>query len=234
MKSIDWPESPHRRPYPRTGPLAGPRPVVLIHGAAGSRGNFAGVVPALRAAGRPVLSVSYGRHGTRRLRANFDEVRLLLGGIVEDAGAVDLVGHSQGGLIALAASGTPELVGKVGRVVGIAGNFRGSDRPRRLPLWPVPAWATNLVGSRDLADLLIYARRSTVPVTQLISPADRVIPAARLRAVAADDPLTGTPAHRGPVDIVTVPGDAAHPAPLHSQLPYSPVVGRLVAAALEN
>lgn len=230
MKSIDWPESPHRRPYPRTGP----RPVVLIHGAAGSRGNFAGVVPALRAAGRPVLSVSYGRHGTRRLRSNFDEVRLLLGGIVQDAGAVDLVGHSQGGLIALAASGTPELVGKVGRVVGIAGNFRGSDRPRRLPLWPVPAWATNLVGSRDLADLLIYARRSMVPVTQLISPADRVIPADRLRAVAVDDPLTGTPAHRGPVDIVTVPGDAAHPAPLHSQLPYSPVVGRLVAAALEN
>lgn len=223
-----WEESPHRRPYPRSDDPS-TRPVVLVHGAAGSRSNFTGVVPALRAAGHPVLSVSYGHHGTTGLRTSFTRVRALLTGIVADAGRVDLVGHSQGGLIALAASGTPDLRGKVGRVVGIAGSFRGVCRPRflpaRLPL-PVPAWSDNLVGSPALAAVLDYTRRSTVPVVQVLSTADRIVPVDRARAFLSDDPVSGVPAHRGPVRVLTVTGTA------HENLPYSREVGELVAGVL--
>lgn len=233
-----WTESRHRRPLPRTDDPA-TRPVVVVHGAVGSRSNFTGVVAALRnpdlrstvpvPGGRPVLSVSYGHHGTLPLRRNFTEVREKLASIVADAGPVDLVGHSQGGLLALAATGTPELRGKVGRVVGLGADFRGVTGFRRImPVAArvVPAWRGHLTGSRELGLLMDYAVRSTVPVTQVLTTRDHYIPVDRARALEHDDAASGTPAHRGPVTVIAL-DDVPHEA-----LPHSRRVGDLVAGAL--
>lgn len=223
-----WAESRHRRPYPRTDDPA-TRPVVLVHGAVGSRSNFTGVAAALRDAGHPVLSVSYGHHGTMPLRRNFTEVREKLANIVADAGTVDLVGHSQGGLLALAASGTPELRGKVGRLIGLGADFRGVTGFRRImPLAyrVVPAWRGHLADAPELASLMLYADRSTVPVTQILTTADRYIPVDRARAFTVQDAASGTPAHRGPTAVIAVDGIA------HENLPCSRRVGELVAGAL--
>ncbi|AGP30136.1 alpha/beta hydrolase [Corynebacterium terpenotabidum] len=225
-----WTEDPHRRPLPRTDDPA-TRPVVLIHGAVGSRSNFTGVVPELRDAGHPVLSVSYGHHGTADLTGNFAEVRRKLAGIVADAGPVDLVGHSQGGLLALAASGTPDLRGKVGRVVGIAADVRGVTGPRHLINLTsrlVPAWRGHLADSPAMAHLQLYAQRSTVPFTQILSTADLFVPADRARAFLDDDPASGAPAHRGRGRVLEVDGIR------HEWLPYSRRVGRLVAEVLAS
>lgn len=223
-----WAESRHRRPYPRTDDPA-TRPVVLVHGAVGSRSNFTGVAAALKDAGHPVLSVSYGRHGTMPLRRNFTEVREKLANIIADAGTVALVGHSQGGLLALAASGTPELQGRVGRVVGIGADFRGITGFRRImPLATriVPAWRGHLADSPEMATLMNYATRSTVPVTQILTLRDPYIPADRARAFTDEDAASGTPAHRGPTEVIEIDGIP------HEKLPYSRWVGRLVAEAL--
>ncbi len=208
---------------------------MLVHGAVGSRSNFTGVVAELRGpalhsvAGRPVLSVSYGHHGTAPLAGNFAEVREKLGNIVADAGTVDLVGHSQGGLLALAASGTPELQGKVGRLVGLGADFRGVTGFRRImPLASrvVPAWRGHLADSPELASLMLYARRSTVPVTQILTTRDRYIPSDRARAFRTEDAASGTPAHQGPTTVIEIDGIP------HEKLPHSRRVGRLVAGIL--
>lgn len=233
-----WAESRHRRPHPRTDDPS-TRPVVVVHGAVGSRSNFTGVVAELRnpdlrstvpvPGGRPVLSVSYGHHGTQSVTRTFAQVREKLNGIVADAGPVDLVAHSQGGLLALAATGVPELSGRIGRLVGLAGNFRGVTGYRRtvsVLAGLVPAWPGNLSVSRELRLLMDYAARSTVPITQILTTADRYIPADRAAALHHDDPASGTPAHRGPVRIITV-DDVSH-----EKMPYSRRIGRLVAEAL--
>lgn len=234
-----WTESRHRRPFPRTDDPA-TRPVVVVHGAVGSRSNFTGVVAALRnpdlrstvpvTGGRPVLSVSYGHHGVQSVTRSFAQVREQLTNIVADAGPVDLVAHSQGGLLALAATGTPELTGKIGRLVGLAGNFRGVTGYRRIvPALAriVPAWPGNLTGSREFGLLMDYATRSTVPVTQILTTRDRYIPVDRASAIAKKDAASGVPAHRGPVRIITL-DDVSH-----ETMPHSRRIGRLVADALD-
>ncbi|WP_291480448.1 alpha/beta fold hydrolase [Corynebacterium sp.] len=223
----------------------GTRPVVLVHGTAGSRDNFERIVPLLRATGRPVLSVSYGHRGTRELRDSLDEVVDQLTRITGRAGAVDLVGHSQGGLLALAATGVVQgrTGGRpVGHVVGLAADFRGVGRPwfrppesrllHRLDRALLPALADQLAGSPALAEVLPHTLRTDVPVTQIITRGDRIVPAARARALAAPDPLTGLPAHPGPVRVVTVQEERPDARIGHAMLPYHRIVGELVAEAL--
>ncbi|MFZ2272200.1 MAG: alpha/beta hydrolase, partial [Corynebacterium variabile] len=71
-----------------------------------------------------------------------------------------------------------------------------------------------------------YATRSTVPVTQILTLRDPYIPADRARAFTDEDAASGTPAHRGPTEVIEIDGIP------HEKLPYSRWVGRLVAEAL--
>ncbi|MDN5682801.1 triacylglycerol lipase [Corynebacterium glyciniphilum] len=232
----------------------GTRPVVLVHGTAGSRDNFEKIVPVLRETGRPVLSVSYGHRGTRELRDSLGEVVDQLAEITGRAGAVDLVGHSQGGLLALAATGILEdrTGGSsndhnddnavVRHVVGLAADFRGVGRPwfrppesqilHRIDRAFLPALADQLAGSPALDDVLRHTVRTDVPVTQIITRGDRIVPEARARALVAPDPLTGLPAHPGPVQVVTIQDRFPDARISHAVIPHHRVVGTLIAEAL--
>ncbi|MGO1948133.1 MAG: lipase family alpha/beta hydrolase [Mycobacteriaceae bacterium] len=222
-------------------------PIVLVHGSAGSRNNFEESVPVIRESGRPVLSVSYGHRGTADIRWSLEEVAAQLGVLSDRFGTLDLVGHSQGGLLSLAASGIlNEDAGRdrIGHVVGLAADFRGVARPRFLPpenpwLRRVdrafsPSFADQLVGSEALREVLPHTGRSSVPVTQIMLRGDRIVPADRARAFAAHDPLTAMPAHRGPVRIVEFE-DHYPDIPIgHATMPHRESTGRLVVQALAS
>ncbi|MEJ6550763.1 alpha/beta fold hydrolase [Corynebacterium sp. USCH3] len=234
------------------------RPVVLVHGTAGSRDNFEKIVPVLRGTGRPVLSVSYGHRGTGGLIASLDEVVDQLTAITSRFGAVDLVGHSQGGLLALAAAGVIEDSDEDGsddtardtahhavhHVVGLAADFRGVGRPwfrppesrllRRIDQALLPALADQLAGSPALRDVLQHTVRTRVPVTQIITRGDWIVPAARARAFTTPDPLTGLPAHPGPARVVTVQDHYPDARISHAVIPYHRLVGTLVTEALAH
>lgn len=240
-------------PWTDTGSIedsghTGTRPIVLVHGTAGSRDNFEKIVPVLRGTGRPVLSVSYGHRGTRGLRDSLGEVVDQLAEITGRVGAVDLVGHSQGGLLALAStailedrtSGGNDTV--VRHVVGLAADFRGVGRPwfrppesrilHRIDQAFLPALADQLAGSPALDDVLRHTVRTDVPVTQIITRGDRIVPEARARALVAPDPLTGLPAHPGPVQVVTIQDRFPDARISHAVMPYHRIVGTLIAEAL--
>ena len=240
-------------PWTDTGSIedsehTGTRPIVLVHGTAGSRDNFEKNLPVLRGTGRPVLSVSYGHRGTRGLRDSLGEVVDQLAEITGRVGAVDLVGHSQGGLLALASTAILEDRTNGGNdtvvrhVVGLAADFRGAGRPwfrppesrilHRIDQAFLPALADQLAGSPALDDVLRHTVRTDVPVTQIITRGDRIVPEARARALAAPDPLTGLPAHPGPVQVVTIQDRFPDARISHAVMPYHRIVGTLIAEAL--
>ncbi|MGP9724953.1 esterase/lipase family protein [Corynebacterium sp. AOP40-9SA-29] len=218
------------------------RPVVLVHGTAGSRGNFERIVPALRESGRPVLSVSYGHRGTGGLCDSLEEVTGHVSRIVETHGPVDLVGHSQGGLLALASSGRLDA-GAVRHVVGLAADFRGVARPwfrppehrvlHRLDRAFSPALADQLVGSPVLREVLAHTVDSTVPVTQVITRGDWIVPRDRALALGSHDTLTGLDAHRGPLRFVTIQDRFPDARISHAVIPHHRIVGTLVVEALD-
>jgi triacylglycerol lipase len=83
------------------GRVAGPRPVILVHGYAMNRANFLPLAARLAKAGLgPILGFEYWTLGrtasaARRLGVYVDEVRAATG-----ADQVDLIGHSMGGVVA--------------------------------------------------------------------------------------------------------------------------------------
>lgn len=248
-----WRDTEHTEHTSTTDGHTRTRPIVLVHGTAGSRDNFEKIVPVLRGTGRPVLSVSYGHRGTRGLRDSLGEVVDQLAEITGRVGAVDLVGHSQGGLLALAATGFLEdrTSGDndhnddntvVHHVVGLAADFRGVGRPwfrppesrilHRIDQAFLPALADQLTGSPALDDVLRHTVHTDVPVTQIITRGDRIVPEARARALVTSDPLTGLPAHPGPVQVVTIQDRFPDARISHAVIPHHRVVGTLIAEAL--
>lgn len=128
-------------------PPAAP-PVVCLHGTVANGGNWGALAELLLARGRVVVAPTYGERGTAPLARNLAEVTDVVRRTLEITGAdrVDLVGHSQGGLLAglLVAGmvrGLPVFEGagvlddaSVRRVVCISASHRGVRRPRGLPM----------------------------------------------------------------------------------------------------
>ncbi len=215
-------------------------PVVLIHGTAGNRANFEESAPVIKSSGRPVLSVSYGHRGTVDIRWSLEEIVAALTTLTDRCGSVDLVGHSQGGLLSLAASGI--LGDRINHVIGLAADFRGVARPwfrppespllRRIDRAVSPAFADQLIGSEALAGVLPHTADSSVPVTQIYTRYDRIVPADRALAFIGDDEVTGIPAHRGPVRAVAVQEHYPDAQVGHAALPHRGYVGSIVVDAL--
>lgn len=228
-------------PWEDTAAPDGARPVVLVHGTVGSRNNFEKIAPVLRGSGRPVLSVSYGHRGTGGLRTSLDEVTAQLAAVTGRFGPVDLVGHSQGGLLSLAAAGRLD---DVRHVIGLAADFRGVARPwfrpreshllHRIDRALSPSFADQLTGSPALQEVLAHTTATDVPVTQILTRGDRIVPASRARALTAHDALTDTPAHRGPVRVTEIQEHFPDARISHPVIPHHHCVGELINDALSN
>ena len=113
--------------------------------------------------------------------------------------------------------------------------FRPPESPllRSIDRALCPAFADQLVGSEALAEVLPHTATSRVPVTQIITRFDRIVPAGRAVAFTAFDELSGVPAHQGPTRVVEVQDhfpDAQFGRRRHAR--HRPVVGQLVVDAL--
>ena len=240
-----WEESPTHRMLPSE-----PRPVVVVHGTVGGRGNFARMVPYLRKTfddrDRRVFSISYGDNGTTPLAPSIAQARQQFAELQEAtrAESFDVVAHSQGGLIALAVAARPggEMIH---HIVGLGADFRGVHMPwsgttreklvnRIVSTVMAPAFAEQVVGSPALAEALAPAGECTVPITQIASDYDRMVPIEQAFSLANPQRTGGIPTHPGPLRLVRVQDFYPQLQVAHNMLPRTEKISLLVKFALEN
>jgi triacylglycerol lipase len=110
------------------------RPVVLVHGFAGSKSSWALVANALKARGVAVEAMSYPPVGTSvqqladRLVAEVERILVATG-----TDKVHLVGHSLGGVVIAQAIADRRLTGRVDTVITLGSPFGGSPWAGVLP-----------------------------------------------------------------------------------------------------
>jgi triacylglycerol lipase len=111
------------------------RPVLLVHGFAGTKSCWFALTRALRAKGATVDSINYPPFGTS-VEALADRLAVKVAGLLSETGAdkVHLVGHSLGGVVIAQAFADGRLTGQVDTVVTIAAPFGGSPWASLLPL----------------------------------------------------------------------------------------------------
>lgn len=93
---------PHGNDWSCTPSAEHPYPVVLVHGtvATGTE-NWSYFAPKIAAAGYCVYALNYGTRGLKRMEESAPQLATFVRGVLAATGArkVDLVGHSQGGLM---------------------------------------------------------------------------------------------------------------------------------------
>ncbi|MEU6887762.1 alpha/beta fold hydrolase [Streptomyces viridosporus] len=156
-------------------PAAHPRPVVLVHGTLGnSIDNWLGLAPYLQRRGYCVFSLDYGQlpgvplfHGLGPIEKSAEQLDAFVDKVLAATGAaeVDLVGHSQGGLMPRHYLKFLGGADEVNALVGIAPSNHGTTLgglTRLLPYFPgaehllneaTPALAQQVVGSGFLTRL---------------------------------------------------------------------------------
>jgi triacylglycerol esterase/lipase EstA (alpha/beta hydrolase family) len=114
---------------------AHPFPVVLVHGTFGNAGDWAALSPQLAAAGFCVFALSYGCQNTQQLvcgTAPIEDSAAQLSAFVDQvlgatgASRVDIVGHSQGGMMPRYFMKFLGGAGKVDRLIGLAPSNHGT------------------------------------------------------------------------------------------------------------
>jgi triacylglycerol lipase len=169
------------------------RPVLLVHGFAGTKSCWFALTRALRARGMTVDAIDYLPFGTSVERLA-DRLAVKVASLLAETGAdkVHLVGHSLGGVIIAQAFADGRLTGQVDTVVTIAAPFGGSPWANLLPL------GATVRALRDGSPLL--RRLATAPVPDgvqwvaftatldMIVPGRRSVPAqAGVRTVTVDN-----------------------------------------------
>ncbi|MBP8810465.1 MAG: alpha/beta fold hydrolase [Kofleriaceae bacterium] len=155
----------------------GPRPVILVHGYAMNRANFVVLARRLAAAGLgPVLGFEYwtlGKTGSaaRRLGRYVDQVLAATG-----AEAVDLVGHSMGGVVGRYYVTLGEGDRKVANLITLGSPHSGTD----VSAIGLGAPTKELLLNSTLIQRLDAAPRpSHAKVTVIWSRSDALVPGAR-------------------------------------------------------
>jgi triacylglycerol lipase len=188
------------------------RPVLLVHGFAGTKSCWLALARALHARGMTVDAIDYLPFGTS-IEQLAERLAVKVARLQSETGAdkVHLVGHSLGGVVIAQAFADGRLTGQVDTVVTIAAPFGGSPWANLLPL------GATVRALRDGSPLLRRLAAAPVPdgVRWLAISAthDVIVPGRR-----------SVPAHGG-VETVTV-DDVGHVGLLLSQQ----VVGRIVDA----
>jgi triacylglycerol esterase/lipase EstA (alpha/beta hydrolase family) len=139
-------------------PAAGhPRPVVLVHGTLGNKtSNWLGLAPYLVNRGYCVYSLDYGKlphvpvfHGLGPIEDSARELSAFVDQVLATTGAaeVDLVGHSQGGMMPrYYLKHYPGAAGKVNALVAIAPSTNGTNLSGLTRLLDYFPGAADLIG----------------------------------------------------------------------------------------
>jgi triacylglycerol lipase len=121
-----------------------PYPVVLIHGTISSKTVWQDLVSLLRDDGFVVFAPDYGRHGTAEIRQSAGDVAAYIGQVLAATGAekVDIVAHSQGGLLARYLVNELDFADRVHHLVTLSAPHHGTTLNAQL---------TSLISANDLA-----------------------------------------------------------------------------------
>ncbi|AGP30137.1 esterase/lipase family protein [Corynebacterium terpenotabidum] len=121
-----------------------PYPVVLIHGTISAKAIWQNLVNLLRDDGFVVFAPDYGHHGTGELRRSARDLAAYIDQVLAATGAekVDLVGHSQGGLLARHLINEMDFDDKVHHLVTLSAPHHGTSLNAQL---------ASLISTNDLA-----------------------------------------------------------------------------------
>ncbi|MFL6126566.1 esterase/lipase family protein [Actinophytocola sp.] len=196
----------------------GPVPVLLVPGYGGSRSALSTLADELRRAGRDARVVPLPGDGTGDLNAQARALDDAAG----DAGSVDVVGYSAGGVVAR-----------------LWVNGPGADRVRRVVTLGSPLHGTDLAAEGG-----VIAPGACPVACQQLSPGSALLTAADRRPVAVpwlsiwteNDQTVRPPdsARLAGAVNVSVQELCARAVVAHSELPTSPLVTRVVLAALSG
>ena len=112
-------------------PAAHPYPVVLVHGTFGQAADMGSVATDVRAAGYCVYALEYGNHGTGPIARSAQQLAAFVDGVLAATGArkVELVGHSQGGMMPRYYLRFLGGAARTAALVGLAPSNHGTTNP---------------------------------------------------------------------------------------------------------
>jgi triacylglycerol lipase len=135
---------------------AHPYPVVLVPGTFENASMWTAVAPQISAAGYCVFSLSYGNNATGDIPTSAGQLGAFIDQVLAQTGAakVDLVGHSQGGMMPRYWMKFDGGASKVDDLIGIAPSNHGTTNPLAGPAGPFcPACAQQAAGSAFITNL---------------------------------------------------------------------------------
>jgi triacylglycerol lipase len=135
-----------------TPTTAHPYPVVLVHGTfENAAQNWSTLAPYLQARGYCVYALNYGLNGTQEIHNSAIQLKNFIEGFVlptSGASKVDIVGHSQGGMMPRYYIKNLGGSDKVDDLVGLSPSNHGTTNPFASPAAPLcPACAQQAAGS---------------------------------------------------------------------------------------
>ncbi|MFI7320939.1 alpha/beta fold hydrolase [Streptomyces venezuelae] len=210
---------------------AHPQPVVLVNGTFKLMAeNWATLSPRLKRAGYCVFAFNYGKMATASVARSAAELKDFVEAVRAATGAakVDLVGHSQGGMMPRYYVKFLDGADKVDDLIGIVPSNHGTSNPLAKPLGDIacPACLDQMTGSELLAELNEGTETPAGP--------DYTVVTTRYDEVVV--PYTSA-LLEGPEDYVTnvVLQDRCPLDPfLHDQATKDPVVAQWVLNALDR
>jgi triacylglycerol lipase len=106
-------------------------PVVLVHGTFGDSSNWGYIRPQLEAAGYQTFAINYGNRGTGDIATSARQLRDFVDHVLAVTGAskVDIVGHSQGGMMPRYYIKNLGGASKVDDLIGLAPSNHGTTNP---------------------------------------------------------------------------------------------------------
>jgi triacylglycerol esterase/lipase EstA (alpha/beta hydrolase family) len=131
-------------------------PVVLVHGTFGDSTNWGYVRPQLAARGYCTFAIDYGNRGTGDIPASARQLQAFVDRVLARTGAqkVDIVGHSQGGMMPRYYVKNLGGAATVDDLIGLAPSNHGTTLPLAAPSGTLcPACAQQAAGSAFITSL---------------------------------------------------------------------------------
>jgi triacylglycerol lipase len=207
---------------------AHPEPVVLVHGTFfDSAMSWETLAPTLEADGYCVYAIDYGTFGTAPIEQSAVQLRAFVDRVLHATGAakVDIVGHSQGGMMPRYYMKNLGGASKVDKLIGLAPSNHGTTNPLAPVVAPgCPACAEQEAGSPFLTAL--NAGGDTLPgvtYTVIESKDDEIV-----------TPYTSAFLQGPNVTNILLQADCPHDVSEHISILYDPVALQWVVHALNG
>jgi triacylglycerol esterase/lipase EstA (alpha/beta hydrolase family) len=198
--------------------VAHPYPVVLVHGTFENQAMWTALSPQIKAAGYCVFALDYGNFATGDIPTSAGALGAFVNQVLAQTGAskVDLVGHSQGGMMPRYWMKFAGGASKVDDLVGIAPSNHGTTNPLAVPAGVFcPACTQQAAGSAFITNLNAGGDTLAGPSYTVISTRyDEVVTPYQSQALAgpAGQVTNVVLQNRCPLDVsehLTIPSDPA-------------------------